>query len=199
MGSTKPTGYNYILNTAPAVGGGNEIDLVVSHQFAPGDTNHDGHVDSLDIDAIYQHLTVLPPGFTGWGGVGGDQPWPWVQSAYQAQYDVNNDTAVSQDDVTYELKTYFHTSYGDANLDTYTDFQDFQALLDHWQSSGTGIGWAEADFNGDGVVDFLDFQNLLDYWNPSGWNFAPSQTPEPASLSLILLGGLALLRRSRKA
>jgi hypothetical protein len=68
-------------------------------------------------------------------------------------------------------------------------------LLDNWQVSGPGVGLAQADFNGDGVVNFTDFQVLLDYWCPNGWNFAPSQTPEPATLSLILLGGLALLRR----
>jgi hypothetical protein len=78
-----------------------------------------------------------------------------------------------------------------------TDFQDFQILLNHWQATGPGVGWGTADFNGDGVVDFLDFQILLNYWNPGGWNIAPSQVPEPASLSLILLGGLALVRRRR--
>jgi hypothetical protein len=108
--------------------------------------------------------------------VGGDQPWPRAQSAYQAQYDVDNDQVVCQDDVTYELTTYFHTSYGDANLDRYTDFPDFQALLDNWQNSGADIGWAQADFNGDARVDFLDFQIQLDHWNPEGWNFSPSQT-----------------------
>ena len=74
-------------------------------------------------------------------------------------------------------------------------------MLNHWQDTGAGIAWAQADFNGDGVVDFLDFQILLNYWNPApSWNIAPSsQTPEPASVSLILLGGMALLRRSRKA
>jgi len=46
-------------------------------------------------------------------------------------------------------------------------------------------------------VNFLDFQKLLDYWNPGGWNFAPSQTPEPATLALLALGGLALLRRKK--
>jgi hypothetical protein len=101
--------------------------------------------------------------------------------------------------VTYELNHYFLTSYGDANLDKATGFVDFQALLNHWQATGASIGWAQGDFNGDGTVDFLDFQMLLNYWNPGGWNFSPSQTPEPASLSLLLLGGLALLRRSRRA
>jgi hypothetical protein len=121
---------------------------------------------------------------------------PW--SSALAQYDVNNSNSVTQDDVTYELNHYFLTSYGDANLDKATGFVDFQALLNHWQATGASIGWAQGDFNGDGTVDFLDFQMLLNYWNPGGWNFSPSQTPEPASLSLLLLGGLALLRRSRK-
>ncbi len=83
-------------------------------------------------------------------------------------------------------------------MDKATDFADFQTLLNNWQNSGAGIGLAQADFNGDGVVDFLDFQVLLNYWNPGGWNYAPSsQTPEPASLTLILLGGGVLLRRKR--
>jgi hypothetical protein len=157
--------------------------------FSPGDANHDGVVNSLDIDAIYQHLTVAPAGYMG--------TWPRPLVAYNSQYDVNGDGGVSQADVTYELNHYFLTSYGDANLDKATDFGDFQALLNHWQGSGSTIGWAQADFNGDGVVDFLDFQILLNYWNPGGWNYAPAQTPEPASLILILLGGLAPLRRKK--
>jgi autotransporter-associated beta strand protein len=185
--NTAPGGFNYAINT----GTPDEINLVVSNQYAAGDTNHDGLLNSLDIDAIYQNLTVAPASYIG--------TWPRPVQPYQAQYDVNGDGAVTQADVTYELNHYFHTSYGDSNLDRATDFGDFQTLLNHWQASGPTIGWAQADFNGDGVVDFLDFQILLNYWNPGGWNYAPSQTPEPASLTLILLGGLALLRRSRKA
>ena len=100
--------------------------------------------------------------------------------------------------MTYYLHYYCNTNYGDANLDGNTDFTDFQILLDHWQTSGPSIGWAEGDFNGSYTVDFLDFQILLDYWNPGGWNFAPAQTSEPATLTLLLLGGLTLLRRGRK-
>jgi uncharacterized protein YjbI with pentapeptide repeats len=158
--------------------------------FSRGDTNQDGVLNSLDIDAIYQHFSVAPSAYPG--------TWPRPIVAYNSQYDVNGDGVVDQHDVTYELNYYFHTGYGDANLDRSTDFVDFQALLTHWQQSGPGIGWAQADFNGDGSVDFLDFQDLLNYWVPGGWNFAPSQVPEPASLSLLALGALALLRRSRK-
>jgi autotransporter-associated beta strand protein len=183
--NTAPSGFNYAINT----GTPDEINLVVSNQYVAGDTNHDGLLNELDIDAIYQNLTVAPASYIG--------TWPRPLQPYQAQYDVNGDGVVDQSDVTYELNHYFHTSYGDANLDRATDFGDFQTLLNHWQASGPTIGWTQADFNGDGVVDFLDFQILLNYWNPGGWNYAPSQTPEPASLTLILLGGLALLRRKK--
>jgi hypothetical protein len=141
----------------------------------------------LDVDWIYQNLTVAPATYSG--------TWPRPLKPYNSWCDVNSDGVVSTADVTYELNHYFLTSYGDADMNKATDFQDFQILLNHWQATGAGVGWATADFNGDGVVDFLDFQILLNYWNPGGWNIAPSQVPEPASLTLILLGGLALLRR----
>ena len=138
----------------------------------PGDANLDGVVNALDIDDIYNHIG---PG-----------------NAY-SQWDVNGDGHVNQLDVTCELQNILHTNYGDANLDSKTDFTDFQTLLDHWQVSNGG--WAAGDFTGDGLADFRDFQMLLDYWNPGGWSFAPTQAPEPATLSLLALGGLALLRR----
>jgi hypothetical protein len=141
----------------------------------PGDTNLDNSLGTWDIDAIYQHFGA----------------------PYTSQWKVYPDTKpVGQEDVTYELQNIFHTNYGDATLGGYTDFSSFQVLLDHWQAPG---GWAQGDFTGDGIVDFLDFQILLDYWNPGGWSAGTSQVPEPATMSLILLGGLAMLRRYRRA
>jgi probable HAF family extracellular repeat protein len=142
-----------------------------------GDFNHDGVVNAADLDQLYVNFTAK---------VG----------TYNSLYDANGDGVVNQADVDYILQNVLHCAYGDADLNGAVDFVDFQTLLSHWEK--TGAGWAGGDCNGDGVVDFLDFQNLLNYWSPGGSNFAFSEAPEPATLTLILLGGMALLRRSRK-
>ncbi len=185
--------YNYTYGLS-SVGGQEQLTVKLN-----GDVLGTGVLGASDIDTIYHNLTVLPAGFTSWS------QWPWAAynsttgqygpPAYNAACNVDGDPVqeVTQDDVTYELRHYFNTSYADANLDTYTDFGDFQTLLYDWQQHG---GWANGDFNGDGVVDFADFQILLDYWNPSGWN-TTSEVPEPASLSLLLLWRLGALEAAQ--
>jgi hypothetical protein len=158
IGASMPGGgYNYRL-----LSGGGQINLVAS-LWALGDVNHDGAIDSHDLDAIYAHF----------GNV--------TANLSLAQYDVDGDNAVSQADVTYELSNILHCTYGDADLDGKVDFIDFQTLLSHWQMPGAG--WADGDFNGDGTVDFLDFQILLAYWNPGGTGSA-SQTVAPATRTM---------------
>jgi MYXO-CTERM domain-containing protein len=44
-------------------------------------------------------------------------------------------------------------------------------------------------------VNFSDFQKLLDNWNPVG--FSDASVHEPATLSLLALGGLGMLRRRK--
>ena len=151
--------------------GGGHVDLIVNLAYVLGDVNHDGAVNSLDLDDIYRHF-------------GGGSQW-----------DVNGDGVVNQDDVTFELTDAaigLKTEYGDANLDHKVNFTDFQVLLDHWQA--TGGTWATGDFNGDTVVNFGDFQKLLDYWNPAGYG---SSVPEPTTLVLLGLGTIGLIRRKK--
>ena len=79
---------------------------------------------------------------------------------------------------------------GDLNGDGVVDGLDIQPFVDLL----TGGGYqAEADIHGDGVVDGLDIQPFVDVITGAGG----SPTPEPATLSLLLLGGLAVRRRHR--
>ena len=77
---------------------------------------------------------------------------------------------------------------GDATGDGVVDDIDLTVLAEHWQQSG---GWLKGDFNGDGFVDDLDLTVLATAW-PTG---SVTGVPEPGTLSLLALAGLAWVRR----
>ena len=80
---------------------------------------------------------------------------------------------------------------GDANLDGKVGIADLVALADHYGQPG---GWRDGDLNGDGIVGIADLTIIADnYGRTSG-----GVVPEPATLSLLAAGGLALIRRGRK-
>ena len=94
---------------------------------------------------------------------------------------------------------------GDANLDGRVDAGDLNELALNWQTGDRG--WREADFTGDGFVDAADL-NLL----AINWQFGVVQptlvafddafshalaaaVPEPGTMGLLTIGGLAMIRR----
>lgn len=89
---------------------------------------------------------------------------------------------------------------GDIDLDGDVDLRDASALLAGW---GKGDAfWADGDFNQDGAVDADDAKLILDNWGAGlGSQIGPAPAelqalvPEPATLSLLVLGGLAIVRR----
>ena len=91
---------------------------------------------------------------------------------------------------------------GDVTEDDFVGADDLVRILTHWGESGS-VPWENGDCApyGDGSApgdDFVgadDYVEVLTYW---GTDYSsPEPAPEPATLGLLLLGGLAMLRRRK--
>jgi autotransporter-associated beta strand protein len=86
---------------------------------------------------------------------------------------------------------------GDTNGDFVVDAADFITLKKNF-GAGPGATGKEAigDFNDSGTVNWADLNILTNAM--AGTGGAPAVTPEPATLGLLMVGALAVLRRRRK-
>ena len=85
---------------------------------------------------------------------------------------------------------------GDVNADGFVGGDDLTIILEYWGQSVTGR--EQGDLNGDFFVGGDDYSEVLTHWGegiPSATVFA--RIPEPATLTLLLLSGLALLSCKR--
>jgi hypothetical protein len=88
---------------------------------------------------------------------------------------------------------------GDADDDWDVDSDDFAIF-----KAAFGGYDVRSDFNEDGRVDLVDFATLRHYFGyiaegAPGAGLAPEAIPEPATLTLLALGGLAIFRRKPRA
>ena len=90
---------------------------------------------------------------------------------------------------------------GDTNLDRVVDAADYITLKTNLGLTGVEATWAKGNVTGavgvDGTVDWDDLQVLMANFGKT-LGEAPA-TPEPATLGLLAIGALALLRRRRRA
>jgi PEP-CTERM motif-containing protein len=79
---------------------------------------------------------------------------------------------------------------GDANGDGVVSDADYTIWADNYGQSGAS--WDMGDFNGDGEVSDADYTIWADNYGAGG-----GDVPEPTTMALVALGGLAMIRRKR--
>jgi len=106
-------------------------------------------------------------------------------------------TAVSGSNLQLVWTTVLH---GDTNGDNVVDAADYIAIKTNLGLTGTGATLEKGNVTGamgvDGTVDWDDLQLLMANF---GKTLGAPATPEPATLGLLAIGALALLRRRRRA
>ncbi len=109
--------------------------------------------------------------------------WP----VFRGAFDANADYVI----------TFQGAMLGDSGGDNKVGAADLGDLTSNWGK--TGRIWMQGDFNGDGRVNAADLGDLATNWGKTG--FAPGAAPpevpvpEPATVALLSLGSLGVIRR----
>ncbi len=160
---------------------GGAIDNLTLSSLAamPGDYNGNGQLDATDID----RLTLAVRSGT-----------------FDAKYDLNADTKLTQDDRIVWVRDLAKTYVGDANLDRQFDSQDFVVVFQAGQYEDASVGnstWSTGDWNGDLEFNSADF--LIAFQEGGyGQGVRPAAVPEPIGMSWCAVAALVACRRWRR-
>ena len=154
---------------------------VVAGGFAPGDFDGDGDIDADDVDDLCANIGTGDP----------------------ATYDVDEDGDVDEDDLIFHVTTLLEydtdgddvvdgqgTFRGDFNADGSVNGTDLSIMSGNF---GGAAGFAGGNANCDTTVNGTDLSILSSTFG----SVVTAAVPEPVTMSLLSLGGVALLRRRK--
>ena len=141
-----------------------------------GDLDDDDDLDADDIALLFSTTDALGGGATPEG--------------YEL-FDLNSDLLLDGADMDFLIHELLNTEYGDANLDGKVSLLDIWSLSENY--GVTNANWSLGDFDGNGSIDLKDFAMLAE-----NYGFDRSEVPEPATMSLLALGAMTVLRRRRR-
>ena len=184
----------------PISTGSGWIDWLDVTRLSPaGDTDADGDVDAAD------QANFLAT--TGWGDF--DQDGTPHTAADQALLTANmglddslgNGSWGTSGNLLPMPHDFDFTIPGDANHDGNVNDQDLSLLLTGWPDTQNPTNWRTGDFDDNNDTSDPDLSLLLSNWTVGslgGSTVPPSgAVPEPATLALLGLGALALVRKRR--
>ena len=156
------------------------IKVLPNVVYDPADFNEDGNIDSDDVDLLCANM-------------GGDP----------ATYDMDNDGDVDEDDMAYHVENFLEydsdgdgvpdgqgTFRGDFNADGSVNGTDLSVMNGNF---GAAAGFAGGNANCDATVNGTDLSILAGVFG----NVATATIPEPMTIGLLSLGGMALLRKRK--
>jgi len=189
------------------------LDIDNIRIYASCGTYELGPVDVWWAETTPGHESVSPTTITGEPG-GPEWAWTYLQNQFTtaAPFTVPGVTAtrtftIPETECTlalegFEVYGYVIVDYdiavelleGDANRDGVVSAGDYASVQSHFGE--TGVAGILGDANIDGVVSAGDYASVQANFG----NVAPPSvpTPEPATLSLLVMGGVTLIRRKRK-
>ena len=155
-------------------------EVVDRRSRVPGDLNHNGELDMHDLDILTQNVAV---------------------DASNLRLDLNDDDAVSVDDVDFWVTDLKNTWLGDANLDGEFNSGDFVNVFSAGKYETDEFAhWSEGDWNADERFDSGDFVAAFQGGGyEMGAKAEVANVPEPSSLMLLAFSLIACHFRANGA